>query len=196
MSHPTQKDYDDLEEQLRRAKEVILETQLQAQNNLFLAGQTATSLRWWAVVYLMWMVREAAEPARYAFSYPTSWAYKIADMTAHPSILVVWFSVATVLIIPLIFFLIFEPDGYMSHKSQDWALCGLGGAGLGYAYLASAAMRLDVPHVADSYVGSTIMLTITALLVACWHNARIVRKVKDKPTEQYDKDMTCTAIGQ
>lgn len=138
-------------------------------------NQAVTSLRWWAVMYLIWMVRESLEPARFAFAYPSSWIFKLAEMHSHREFGIAWFTVAGTLIIPLIVTLSFVPKSKACERAQDLALVGLGMGAIGFAYLFTLASRLDIPHVADSYVGSATMMAVTALLVACWHNSRVVR---------------------
>ena len=172
-----------LQEQSRSSSEYALQLKLQfdAERKRYVRQalelrQAVTSLRWWAVAGLLWMLREALEPARFAHSYPSSWAYKLAVMTAHPQFLVWWFSVSAALIAPAVIFMAAAPMHRYCSRTQDLAIFGLGGGAFGYAYLATAAMRLDAPHVVDSYVGSSVMLFVTALLVACWHNSRVVRE--------------------
>ncbi|MEC5213331.1 hypothetical protein RCH06_001877 [Polaromonas sp. CG_9.5] len=145
--------------------------------------QVITSLRWWAVFDLIWMLRETLEPARYAWSYPSSWAYKLAAQSAYPLIVVCWFATTALLIAPLIVTLAMVPNAPLTRRCEGAACVGLFMGGIGYAVLSSFADRLDIPHVVDSYRGSATMLIVTGLLVACWHNSRVIRASK-APTAQ------------
>ena len=185
-------------EKLRQCNETVLSERLaharerkgiEIERQAYLAfsvelNQVITSLRWWAVFDLLWMLREVLEPARFAWGYPASWAYTLAKMSAHPWIVVAWFSTSAMLIVPLIFTLAFVPHTNMSRRCEGIACAGLFMGGIGFAVLSSFAGRLDIPHIVESYRGSATMLIGTGLLVACWHNSRVIRAHKADSQQQ------------
>ena len=184
------KSVDELREKLRRTSEARLVDRLHWGRAKLELQQVATSLRWWAVFDLIWMVRELLEPARFAWGYPSSWAYKLAAMSAHPWVLVAWFALSAFLVTPLIFALATVPNTRLCRKSESLASFGLFMGAVGFAFLSTAAARLDIPHVVDSYRGSTVMLLGTGLLVACWHNGRVVRAHKEAQ-EAPEEELRC-----
>ena len=136
--------------------------------------QSIKSQRWWAIAYLCWVVREIAEPAQFAQTYPTSWAYKLSALDGNQALAAHWFTLSALLVVPLIFTLAIMPASKFCERAQDSALIGLALAAFGYAYMACIAMRLDIPHIVSSYVGSTVLIAATGLLVACWYNSRTI----------------------
>jgi hypothetical protein len=167
-------------EDFRRCKELLLSERLAHQRVVTHLNLVLTSLRWWAVADLCWMLRESLEVARYAYGYPASWAYKLSALTAHPWLSVAWFSASSALIAPLIVMLAVAPRTNACRQLERVGCAGLFMSGVGYAVLASFAARLDIPHVVDSYRGSTTMLLVTGLLLACWHNSRMLREEKER----------------
>jgi len=189
-----------LSEKLRQCNETVLserlahdqerkgieqERQAHAASELELR-QVVTSLRWWAVFDLLWMLREMLEPARFAWGYPSSWAYKIASTSAHPWIVVCWFFTAALCIVPLIVTLAFTPNSRWSRRCEGIGCAGLFMGGIGFAVLSAFAARLDAAHIVESYRGSAMMLIGTGLLVACWHNSRMIRAHKTEPRKRED----------
>lgn len=187
---------DTLNEQLRASHERVLTMQLtlncerkQHRIRLLELEQALTSLRWFAVVFLFWVTKEVTEPARFILDYPSSWAFKLSVLGGYPSSTALWFAVSGALIAPLVVLLATAPRSKACLRAQDVALVGLGAGGLGFVYMASLAMRVDAPQIVDAYVSSTILLASTGLLVACWHNTRIIRAYREKALE----DNPCAA---
>lgn len=164
----------DLQERLRAANEQLTLNRLKADRKALRLQQIATSMRWWVVADLCWMMLEALEPARFAWSYPGSWAYKLAVAFSDRYLVVGWFGVAAACVLPLILAMATVPKSRFCRRCERLAFIGLLMGGIGFAFMASSAARLDIPQVVDSYRWSTLKLISTGLLVACWHNSRLV----------------------
>ena len=90
-------------------------------------------------------------------------------------------AMAALMILPLVAVLVFAPRHHSRRQVEGFAVGGLGMAGGGYVFLATAALslsnRLDVPpHVFPTCASSAAMLLLQGLLVACWSNSRELRK--------------------
>ena len=178
-------------EALRASRERVLALQLtldcerkQHRTKLMELAQALTTLRWWAVALLFWVGKEALDPGRFAAGYTGSWAYKLATLSGHPQLVVAWFVTCAALVVPLVVAMAVAPASKACRCAQYPAMLGLFGGGGAFVFMATMAMRLDAPQVTDSYSWSAVMLTGTGLLVACLHNSRQVRAVKEKQIEQ------------
>jgi len=160
-------------------RESIVKTKLKYKLRLDRHAQAMTSLRWWAVFDLCWMLREVLEPAKNAWLYSGSWAYKLSALNGYTGVMIAWFAIAALLMLPLIITLATAPKTNAARRAEQPAVIGLFMGALGFTALSVAAARLDIPHVVLSYRESTVMLIVTGLLVSCWHNTRVVRAKRE-----------------
>lgn len=148
-------------------------------------------MRWWAVLLLLWPLREAVEPARFAVGYSTSWATKLAVISGVPiEMFTVWFWLAGLLISTLIIALAVAPNSAVAKLFEKTAAAGLCLGSVGYGYLVYVARRsgLDVPPaVIDTYTVASMLLMLTAWPIGCWANERAKQKFYDSKLPRLDQ---------
>ncbi|MES2685729.1 MAG: hypothetical protein V4706_02845 [Pseudomonadota bacterium] len=183
----------ELQERARAANEALLQARLEITNERARSHALLTALHCLAVYALCLMVREMLEPAKNVIWYPASWAYKLAAMGGHQTLMTCWFFTAIALVCPLVLMLAAVPNENMRKLAEGPAVLGLFIGGLGYAVMSVAAARLDVPHVVSSYRESSVMLLAAGLLVACWKNSRQLREARQS---EWANSQGGTACGE
>lgn len=163
----------DLQERARASADEVLRVRLELANIKTLATARLVALHWLAIYALALMVREMLEPAKNTLWFPDSWASKLTAMWTYPWVVWAWFGLAIGLVVPLIAFLV-SADEEKRKRFERPAVIGLFMGGAGYGVLSIAAARLDIAHVVASYRESAVALFLAGLLVACWHNSRMV----------------------
>ncbi|MES2910636.1 MAG: hypothetical protein V4718_04570 [Pseudomonadota bacterium] len=182
-----------LQEDARAAREESLKAKIALANERVRSQARLVALHCLAVFALAIMGREMVEPVKNILWYPGSWAFKLAAMWPAPwaTVLLIWFSAAIMLVVPLIVMLAVVPNEDYRKWAEGPAVVGLFMGGFGYGIFSVAAARLDIPHVVASYRESSAMLLLAALLVSCWHNSRVVRATKEARLLEAEGGLLC-----
>jgi hypothetical protein len=128
--------------------------------------------RWGALMMAALLLKEITEPARYMFSYPTSWAHKIADAWLSVPGMACFFFFAAALLLPRMAMLIVAPESHHMPSMAKLSGIGLAMAAFGFAMLAFLARRVDAPQAVDTWVGSAAMCVAFMLFLGARANNR------------------------
>lgn len=167
---------DDVLEKYRKASDDVIELRLQIAACETDVKYVEDAARWGALLACGWMLFRITNPARFAWLYPNSWDYKLINLTDLYPMAIGYFLVAGLLLVPLMLVLLLNPAHHMKSKLQDYAMVGMALGAIGHAYLASFALKLDLPDAVDNYLVNTIVLSSAAFLLVNWHNTCVKRK--------------------